>query len=72
MTYAVISSIIVIITLFADDIREVAFPPSADIYFSVLNLICIGIYVVEMIVLSLIKVHTNQLRTIISSDSTSG
>ena len=44
-----------IYTLFADDFRQVFFPQSADLTFTVLTLICMIIYTFEIIVFSLVQ-----------------
>lgn len=44
-----------IVTLFSDDVRQIAFGPESDEPFSYLTIGCMAIYTVEMIVLSLTK-----------------
>ena len=45
-----------VITLLADDIRQIFFPKEADLTFSIINLVCMLIYLIEMVALSLLKV----------------
>jgi hypothetical protein len=54
----VFSTVILLYTLFSDDIREIFFPPSADIVFSYLTLICMIYYTIEIIAFSLFQVLT--------------
>jgi hypothetical protein len=37
-------ALVTLYALFADDVRQIAFPPSADLTFSILNVICMGIF----------------------------
>jgi hypothetical protein len=45
-----------IYSLFSDDIRQLLFPLSADLPFSVLTLICMVFYGLEIVVFSLVQV----------------
>ena len=53
--FSILITIVTIITLFSDDIRQIAFKPESDIAFSYLTIVCMTIYTVEMIALSLTK-----------------
>lgn len=44
-----------IVTLFADDIRQIFFEKEADLTFSVITIVCMAIFTVEMILLSFLK-----------------
>ena len=48
-------TLITIVTLYSDDIRQAFFPRSSDVPFSILTLICMTFYVVEMIALCFLK-----------------
>jgi hypothetical protein len=49
-------ALVTLYALFADDIRQVAFPMSSDLTFSIIDLVCIGIFIAEVVVLSIFKV----------------
>lgn len=53
--FSVFITLVTIITLFSDDIRQIFFSPQSDEAFSILTLICMSIYTFEMVVLSLLK-----------------
>lgn len=71
-TYAVISTLILIFALFADDVRQIWFPVSADLTFTILTLLCMIYYLVEIVILSLVQVNSPPLRKTTSSATTSG
>lgn len=52
----IILALITCYVLFADDVRQIAFPPSADLAFNILNIICIVIFLLEITILSVFKV----------------
>jgi hypothetical protein len=45
-----------VITLFADDFRIIFFTSNEDFGFSILNLVCMGFFFMEVAVLSFVKV----------------
>ncbi len=55
MTFSIIITIVTIISLFADDIRQIFFPKEADIVFSIITIICMLMFLFEMVCLSLVK-----------------
>ena len=54
-TYAVISTIVLLYTLFSDDVRQTSFPASADLTFTYLTLICMIYYGIEIVVYSFVQ-----------------
>ena len=56
-TYAIISTVILLVVLFADDIRQIAFPVSADLGFTILTLCCMIYYMTEIVILCLVQVN---------------
>lgn len=42
--FSLVMALITLYALFADDIRQIAFPPSADLTFTILNLVCMGAF----------------------------
>ena len=55
-TYAIVSTLILLYTLFSDDVRQIFFPASADLTFTILTLLCMIYYMIEIIVFSLVQV----------------
>lgn len=53
--FSIFITLVTIITLFSDDVRQVFFPSQSDEAFSILTLICMSVYAFEMIVLSILK-----------------
>ena len=64
--YLIISTIIMVYTLFADDVRQMAFPATADLTFSVINCIFMAYYLFEMVMFSIFQVTHLSFRKIIS------
>ena len=61
-----------IYSLFSDDIRQLCFPLSADLGFSIVTLICMIFYGLEIVVYSLVQVFLVLVRKIISSNTIFG
>jgi len=55
--YSIFITVVTLITLFADDFRVIFFTADDDFSFTVLNLICMIIFFVEIFVLSFVKVN---------------
>jgi hypothetical protein len=53
--YTIVMTVITIYALFGDDIRIVACPVSADIYFSSVTIVCIFFFSLEIILASIVK-----------------
>lgn len=54
--FSILISLVTIVTLFSDDVRQILFPPEADLTFTILTLVCMFFYIIEMVALSLLKV----------------
>lgn len=65
-------ALVTLYVLFADDVRQIAFPASADFTFTIINLVCIAIFVTEITMLSIFKVSIRSCRKAMCCDSTSG
>jgi hypothetical protein len=55
--YSIFITVVTLITLFADDFRVIFFTANEDFSFTILNLICMIIFFIEIIVLSFVKVN---------------
>lgn len=53
--YAIFSTLIMLYSLFSDDIRQICFDQSADLTFSILTLICMVYYGFEIVVFSIFQ-----------------
>jgi len=67
-----ISTIIMVYTLFSDDVREIFFPASADLTFSYITVVCMIYYAIEIIAFSLFQVVIPSFRKTISCSTISG
>ncbi len=54
--YSIFITVVTLITLFADDFRIIFFTPEDDLSFTILNLICMIFFFIEITVLSFVKV----------------
>lgn len=62
LPYNICISILTIYVLFADDFRQVFFPPSADLPFTILVIICMAIYFIEILLNIYTRVRFPQCR----------
>lgn len=53
--YSIFITFVTIITLFADDIRIICFPPDSDVAFSILTIVCMSIYTIQMVFLCFLR-----------------
>ena len=72
LTYNIIITLITFYVLLADDLRQIFFPPSADLPFTIINVILMSFYIIDICVSCYARVPIHLLRTVTFSASSSG
>ena len=55
IAFSVFITLVTLVTLFADDLRVIFFPPESDTSFSILTIVCMSIYTIEMVALCFVR-----------------